>query len=84
MKIKFLAYILGPKDFFIFLYPGELVCREGSGGGGADFRKDFCICIVPDQVIQIETSHGSCPIRFEQPTKFPWPSGCASCGRLVL
>ena len=40
--------------------------------------------IIPgqgNQVIQIETSHDSCPIRFEQPTKFPGPSGCASCIR---
>ena len=33
------------------------------------------------QVIQIETSHGSCPIGFEQPTKFLGLSGCASCSR---
>ena len=33
------------------------------------------------QVIQIERSHGSCPVKFEQPTKFPGPSGCASCIR---
>ena len=31
------------------------------------------------QVIQIETSQFSCPIRSEQPTKFPGPSGCVSC-----
>ena len=31
------------------------------------------------QVIQIETSLFSCPIRSEQPTKFPGPSGCVSC-----
>ena len=37
--------------------------------------------IEHNQVIQIETSHSSCPIRFEQPTKFPGPSGCASCIR---
>ena len=30
------------------------------------------------QVIQIETLHGSCPNRFEQPTKFQGPSGCAN------
>ena len=34
-----------------------------------------------NQVIQLETSHGSCPIRFEQLTKFLGPSGCASCIR---
>ena len=33
------------------------------------------------QVIEIETSHFSCPIRFEQPTKFSGPSGCVSCSR---
>ena len=33
------------------------------------------------QLIQIEMSHFSCPIRFEQPTKFAGPSGCVSCSR---
>ena len=33
------------------------------------------------QVIQIETSHGSCPIRFKQPAEFPGPSDCDSCSR---
>ena len=33
----------------------------------------------PYQMIQIEASHGSCPIGFEQPTKFPGPSGCVNC-----
>ena len=32
-------------------------------------------------MIQIEASHGSCPTIFEQPTKFPGPSGCGSCSR---
>ena len=32
-------------------------------------------------VILIETSHSSCPIRFEQPTKFLGPSSCVSCSR---
>ena len=33
-------------------------------------------------VIQIEMPHGSCPIGFEQPTKFLGSSDCASCNRL--
>ena len=33
------------------------------------------------QVIQIETSHGSCPIRLDQPTKFAGSSGCVNCSR---
>ena len=36
---------------------------------------------VQIQVIQIEMSHGSYPIRFEQPTKSPGPSDCANCIR---
>ena len=39
------------------------------------------VACKPNQVIQIETSHGSCLIRFEQPTKFPGPSSCLSCIR---
>ena len=34
---------------------------------------------LPCQVIQIAKSHASCPIRFEQPTKFPGPSSYFSC-----
>ena len=33
------------------------------------------------QVIQIEKSHFSCPIRFEQPTKFSGPFGFVRCSR---
>ena len=32
-------------------------------------------------MIQIQTSHGSCPIRFEQPSKLTGPSGCVSYSR---
>ena len=37
------------------------------------------IFIFHMQVIQTETSNDSCPIRFEQPTKFPGHPGYASC-----
>ena len=40
--------------------------------------------IIVSQVIQIEMSHGSCPMRFEQPTKFSGFSGCASCSHLIV
>ena len=34
------------------------------------------------QVIQTETSQGSCPIRLEQSTRFSGTSGCDSCSHL--
>ena len=41
--------------------------------------------IIKNQVIQIETSHGSCPVKFERSTKFSCPHSCISwsCFQLV-
>ena len=47
-------------------------------------KKCVCIIVHTDTVVPSDsdwTSHGSCLIRFEQPTKFPGHSGCSSCSR---
>ena len=37
-----------------------------------------CLVLLTIQVIQIEKSQFSCPIRSEQPTEFPDPSSCVN------
>ena len=57
-------------------YPGFYILA-----GPEEGRILLLLTHFSNQVIQTETSQGSCPIRFEQPTKFPGPSSFVSCSR---
>ena len=74
LTIRMCHFITMVFDFFIADFDLPLLVGDS-----------FQFCSIQlfnnNQVIQIETSHGSCPIRLDQITKFMGPSGCVNSSR---